>query len=125
MLSKEEIAPNKAIFRAYSAINLLPFKFDSATGQATPVTSLRLLSWRLNFLLLILFTAFVNVRLVQVFLVPEYFNPIHFPIHFVIATFLTVTVWFDFVLFVASPATTAKIYNEIIRHLHEGRPAKV
>ena len=121
MLSKEEIAPNMGLFRVYSVINLLPLKFDTATGQATPATRLRLLAWKFNFLLLILFTAFVNVKLGQVVLVREYFNPIQFPVHFITATFLTTSVCFTFEVFVASPASTTKIHNEVARHLLEGR----
>ena len=118
MLNRKELELNRRLFQAYAAINFLPIQFDSRTGSATPSKSWRLLAWKFNFVLQSLFTIFVDVRLVEVLLVPKYFNAVHFSIHFIVATFMTSAVYVNSKLWVTSSA--AMIYNEIDKHLREG-----
>ena len=120
MLNKQELAANSVLFRMYSGVNFLPLDLDPVTGLAEPASFWRLLAWKINFVFLVLFTVFLDVRLAQVLLVLQFFNAIHFPVHFGLAAFLTLTVYSAFKFFIASPGSTIKVYNEVTKQLLEG-----
>ena len=114
MLHKQELAPNSALFAVYSGINFLPLDLDPVTGLALPASFWRRLAWKINFIWLLLFTVFLDVRLAQMLLlVPQYFNATHFPVHFIISSFLTLAVCAAYKFFIASLGSTIKIFNEV------------
>ena len=122
MLTKRDLRGNKLLFRAYSALNILPLKFDKSSGLASVETSCwKLALWKLNMMLLTLFVAFVTFRLIQVVLYPtEYFDPLHFSLHNLVTCFFTMSVYFAHWLFNSSPGSTVQIYNEFTKNLNEG-----
>ena len=121
MLSKKELAPSLLLFRIYSAINFQPLTFDSKTGLAKPSSTFRILHWKFNLSLLLTYTAFLNFRLLQVVILPQqYLNPVHFPLHFMFAIVSAWCVHTASIVFLESPGSTIKIYNEVVTHLENG-----
>ena len=121
MLTKEELSLAELVFHTYAHLNFLPITFDQRTGRISLASTWRRVAWAFNLFVFALIVIFLNCRLLQATLMPEYYNPIHFSIHFLTATFLTLCACYGWQFFVSSPGSTIKIYNEMISHLREGK----
>ena len=121
MLTGQLVRPTYRLISIYSRLNFIPVKVNPRNGRATASQAkLKRCSWYFNYTCLLLLVGFLSWRLLQSLINTELFNPVHFPIHFIATSFLTLSVYGMYVLFYASPLSTIQVYNEVVDHLQLG-----
>ena len=104
------------LFSLYAKLHFIPIEFHNNFSQISiEKTRFRSLKWRVMWTIGLVHVVFLDLRLLQALLFPEYLNLVHFSLHLMNAQSQTVGLYFCNTMFSTWEDSTVKIYNHIMK----------